>query len=78
MLVYNCYVLSQHIEAALGKTIKGQLDKMDSGIIYTDSYVSRYINYVCEMYFTAIILLAGAMQLEGILLKFINYDQNYV
>ena len=31
----------QHIEAALGKAIKGQLDKMDSGIIYTDSYVSR-------------------------------------
>ena len=32
----------QHIEAALGKTIKGQLDKMDSGVIYTDSYVSRW------------------------------------
>ena len=31
----------QYIEAALGKAIKGQLDKMDSGIIYTDSYVSR-------------------------------------
>ena len=39
-------ILFQHIEAALGKTIKGQLDKTDSGIIYTDSYVSRY-NFCC-------------------------------
>jgi len=34
--------LMQHIEASLGSTIKGQLDKTDSGVIYTESYVARY------------------------------------
>lgn len=35
--------LLQHMELALGKIIKGQRDKLNSGIIYTNSYVLRYM-----------------------------------
>ena len=35
--------LLQHIEASLGSKIKGLLDKTDSGVLYTDSYVARYV-----------------------------------
>ena len=37
-----CLSHVQHIEASLGSKIKGQLDKTDSGVIFTDSYVARY------------------------------------
>ena len=32
----------QHVESALGTRIKGRLDKVDSGIIYTEAYVARW------------------------------------
>ena len=38
---YVCH--AQHIEASLGSKIRGQLDKTDSGVIFTDSYVARYL-----------------------------------
>ena len=42
MLFPFCVSHAQHIEASLGSKIKGQLDKTDSGVIFTDSYVARY------------------------------------
>ena len=44
----------QHIEVALeNNTIRGQLDKSDTGIIFTEAYVKRY-SYVtyCLGYLT--------------------------
>ena len=38
----NLFHSLQNIESCLGTKIKGQLDKTDSGVIYTDAYVSRY------------------------------------
>lgn len=34
--------LLEHIEASLGIRIMGRLDKTDSGVLYTESYVARY------------------------------------
>ena len=36
----------QYVEAALDVQIRGYLDKSDTGIIYTESYVNRYV-HVC-------------------------------
>lgn len=41
IICVSVFLIFQHIEAAIGTKIKGQLDKAGSGAIYTDTFVAR-------------------------------------